>query len=146
MLLTNCAILLVFCVVCNLFFNIFCCYRLLWPKITSAHQNSDYSPRTGRSFFLEQVRIIYCFLGNRPKSPSFAWTKDKEKGGRGQAAFREFVGEWVNTHCHPFYWPTCNHWKIKSMTYNQDYPTNRTLKTVISYVSLSRGWTTTRII
>ena len=28
-------------------------------------------------------------------------------------ALWEFVGEWVNRHYHPFYWPTCNHWGEK---------------------------------
>ena len=57
-----------------------------------------------------------------------------------------FVVKWVTHLYHPFYWPMCNHWKINWMSSVWDYPTNGTLKTLISYVSPSCGWTTTRII
>ena len=50
---TNCAIF--YFILCNLFFLTYCVHNVsatvLWPKITSGHQKSDYSPGTGRNFF-----------------------------------------------------------------------------------------------
>jgi hypothetical protein len=59
-------------------------------------------------------------------------------------ALWEFVDEWLTRLYHPSYWPTCNHWRINCMSYVRDYPTNGTIKTVISYVSPSCGLMTTR--
>jgi hypothetical protein len=42
-------------------------------------------------------------------------------------AFWEFVGKRVNSYCQ-FYLLTCNHCKIKLITYDYDYPTNGTEK------------------
>jgi hypothetical protein len=76
-------------------------------------------------------------LWDQAQIPSFAWRKDGNTGGGDWGAWREFVGEWVTRLYHPFYWPTCNHWKIYWMISVRDYLTNVTLKTVISYVSPS---------
>ena len=58
--LPRCTNRLFFCVVCHLFFYLSwhhtspspSPYHLLRPEISTVHQNSDYSQRTGRSFFL----------------------------------------------------------------------------------------------
>ena len=133
-------ILFVFCCcfVCNLFFYI----MLLLPSLMTENNSWTSAQRLLTTSWKKLFPLasptwrIYCFYRNRPKSPSFAWREEGHEGDRGQAAIWEFVGERVNPHCHLSYWSTCNHWKIKSMTYEP----NLTLKT---YVSPSRGWTTT---
>ena len=64
------------------------------------------------------TRRISCFHWNRPRSPPFAWRKDAGKRGADRAPFWESGGEWINSHCLPFFLLTCNHCKITFMTYD----------------------------
>jgi hypothetical protein len=97
-------------------------------------------------FFNESDAKDMVLPQDQAQIPSFTWRKEGNTGGRGWDALWEFVGEWVNCLYHPYYWPTCNHWKINCMIYDQDNPTSGTLKTVMSYVSPSHGLTRIRII
>ena len=142
---------LFFCIVCNVFFKLILYITLLLPSrmnesnFWTSEQRLLTSNWTSIFSLTSPTPRMSCFLRNVSESLSFARRKDREKGGGGRTAFWEFVGEWVNLHYHPFYWPTWNHLKTKWVIYDQDCPTNGTIKTVISCVSPSRGWTTTWI-
>ena len=115
---------------------------VLWAP----NQLSHFFPTSFVFSLMSPTQRLYCFPGTRPKSPSFVWRKYVNTEGITRGSLLEFVGEWVTRLYRLFYWPMWNHGRINWMRSVRDYPTNGTLKTIISYVSSSRGGTTTLII
>jgi hypothetical protein len=112
---TNYAILLVF----KRFEQLIMYILLLLPSLMTENTFWTSEKQLLTTFTLTTpTRKIYCFHWNRPRSTPFAWRKDTGKGAADRAAFCVSVGEWVNSHWHPFFLLTCNHWKIKLMTCN----------------------------
>ena len=84
------------------------------------------------------MRRISCFHWNRPRSTPLREEKTTEKGPQiGQPS--ENPEARVNFHCLPFFLLTCNHWKIKLMTYDLRLSYQRDIK-ICNILCFTETW------
>ena len=79
-------------------------------------------------FFFNESDVKDILLLRGPNPRHSREEKTEVQGAEVRVRIRRRVGKLPL----PFYWPPSNHWRINWMIYDQDYPTNGTLKTVIS--------------
>jgi hypothetical protein len=122
-------------------------FYIMFPPIISYDQKELLDIRTAISLtFIWTRNLLQWVDGERHIDYSgpglnHPWLEggDSAIEARVRDTWREYLGEWINHHYPPFYWQTCNHWRINWMSSIQDDPINVIWRTVISYVCQSRG-------